>query len=506
MTTLLDALDDWSRRTPEAPLLRWAGSTESYAAVADASRRAGALFATEGVRPGDRVVTLLGNVPEYVHAVFGIYRLGAVLVPLNPLLRAEEIAATVRDCGAALVVAPDACDPGTLEALGSLGVRVVPASRLQAESGSAPDHGGPAAPSELGALLYTSATTGRSKGAMLSHAALRASADAYRSVLSLASSDVQVAFLPLFHSFGMCVVLNATIVGGGCVVLAGRFNPQMAVDLVADESVTVLTAITPMFAGMLVDVAGRPALPDFSALRLVGGGAAAIPPDLADRLVACLDAPIVQGWGLSETGASGTFTREARTLEAGDIGFPVPGIELRVVDDEGRDIADGERGELWIRGAALMSGYFGDAGATEAAFAPGGWLRTGDIGARRADGGYVFHDRAKEMIKRSGYNVYPAEVEAVLYRHPSVRLAAVIGIPSDQHGEEVVAAVVRRGDGPLDTAELREWVRGQVAPYKYPRQVVEFAELPLAPSGKILKRLIDRAPFAAGPVAGRVTA
>ncbi len=498
MTTLSAALHVIARRTPEKVAVVSGDRSVSYGALDLASRVGGYELAARGVGPGDRILILLPNMPQFVVAVLSAYRCGAVIVPLNPLLRADEVRAALDDCGARMVITWAGVDPQVVSAAKEAGALVIEtageadpfdpwADQTQTLTVlSEPD------PAALAALLYTSATTGKAKGAMLSHGALFAAADAYRQGLSLEASDIQVAFLPLFHSFGMSVILNASIIAGGTIVLSGRFEPSAAVDLIASSGATVVAAVTPMFAALIAEVGRRSEAPNFSRVRLVGGGATSIPPDLASRLVAAFGAKVVQGWGLSETGAAGTFTPEQTSLALGDIGVPLPGVEVRIVDGQGNDVDDEESGEIWIRGRTRMDGYYANPQATAEAITSDGWLRSGDIGRRSVTGSYFFQDRIKELIKRSGYNVYPAEIEAILYKHPQVKLAAVIGLPDQSVGEEVAAVVVRSGPEPIDIQALRQWVKDQVAPYKYPRFIAEAESLPLAPSGKIVKRRIDR--------------
>ena len=496
MMTLLSALSAAVCRDPDQVALKFGDRSVTYGSLDRASDVGAEMLAAHGIGAGDRVIVLLPNVPQFVVAALSAYKRQAVVVPLNPLLRGGEVAGALADCGARLVVTWPGADDAGLKVLGQAAPVIMiagtggPFGPEAIPSGPRPA-GATARPSDLAALLYTSATTGTAKGVMLSHESLWAGADAFRQVFGLTSADTQVALVPLFHALGMTVVLNASLLAGCTVVLeAGRFQPSAALDLIASSGVTVVVAVTPMFASLLAEYDSRAEVPDLSRVRLVGGGAASIPPDLADRLVRAFGAKIGQGWGLTEA-APGCYTGAQDGLLLGDIGCPMPGTQIRVVDDHGRDLPVETPGELWLRGRAVMTGYFGNPRATSEAITDDGWLRTGDIGRLRADGGYTFVGRIKEVIKRSGFNIYPAEVEAALMRHPDVRLAAVLGVPDAERGEEVAAAVIRRGAAPLDLGELQQWIKEQVAPYKYPRLIVEVDELPLAASGKVLKRAID---------------
>ena len=498
MTTLLSALSAAVSRDPDKVALKFDGLSVSYGSLDCASDAAAETLAAHGIGVGDCVVVLLPNVPHFVVTVLAAYKLRAVAVPLNPLLRGGEVAGALADCGAKLVVTWPGAHASALQVLRQAAATLVMIGDLAGPFGPQgtprePRHGPvEARPSDLAVLLYTSATTGTAKGVMLSHRSLRAASGAFRQVLNLSSDDTQAALVPLFHALGMTVVLNSSLLAGCTVVLeASRFQPAAALDLIESNDVTVVIAVTPMLAGLLAECESRAAPPDLSKVRLIGGGGTSIPPDLADRLVRTFDAKVGQGWGLTETAGAGAYAGNHDGLGPGDIGVPMPGMQLRVVDEDGLDLPAGAAGELWLRGPAVMDGYFGNPRATSETITEDGWLRTGDIGRLRAGGGYTFVGRIKEVIKRSGFNIYPAEVEAALMRHPDVRLAAVLGVPDAERGEEVAAAVIRRGAAPLDLDRLQQWIKEQVAPYKYPRLIVEVDELPLAASGKVLKRAID---------------
>ena len=496
-------LREQASHQPDAVVLLSDHGPTSYRQLLESVCRGEESLALLGVRAGDRVLIALPNAPSFVSILYAVYAVGAIAVPLSPGLKLEELAVAIEDCEPTIVIVSALFNPSLTAELQVRSRCLVVGPELDALSAAVAGDPVLAATQTLNdddvcTLLYTSATTGRAKGAMLSHGAVVAAADAYRDVLGLTARDRQIAMLPLFHSFGFSVVLNASILAGGSIVLMPRFSPAAAVDLISANGVTVVTGVTPMFAALLGEIAKREETLDFPSVRLAGGGATSIPPELASRMAATFSARVVQGWGLSETGAAGTFTREKDYLDPGEIGSPVKGLQVRVVDERGADCPPDQPGELWIRGRSVMKGYFGNEAATHAAFTDDGWLRTGDIARSRADGGFVFQDRSKEIIKRSGYNVYPAEVEAALFRHPDVALVAVLGVPDERVGEEVAAFVVRREGSPLDVEGVALWAQEQLASHKYPRIVVEVEALPLAPSGKVVKRLIDWRQLLAG--------
>jgi long-chain acyl-CoA synthetase len=475
----------------------------TYGQVDDLVWRTASLLRATGVSHGDRVMVLLPNVPQFVAVLFGILKVGAIAVPLHPLLKRREIGQLLKDSAPRVVFAWGAAaeevaavNDGSF-ALFATATEEIPSGACNldgalAKISTVSSTDGSVLPAAIATFLYTSGTTGVPKGAMMSHRAIAFGARAYASDFKLTQADRQIALLPLFHSMGLTVVLNATVVAGGSVVLVPRFNAETALQEIKTKSVTVLTAVTSMHTAFLALIDRDGGRTEFPALRLAGAGAATFPPDVAERVSRAYDCEILQAYGLSESCACATITDHGKTFATGEVGRAVPGIEVIVGDDGGNPLPAGDVGEILIRGPNLMNGYHGHRDASEEAFAPGGWLRSGDLGRADESGRIFFVDRLKEIIIRGGMNVYPSELESVLYEHPAVGLAAVIGIPDAALGEEICALVVTRSGVPLDTIALKEWVKERVAPYKYPRHVIEVSELPLAPSGKIMKRAIDR--------------
>jgi long-chain acyl-CoA synthetase len=452
------------------------------------SARAAALLAAHGVGRGDRVAVQLPNVPAFVDFYFGILRLGAVVVPINPLLRGAESAYALEDADARLLIAWHESEPPAGEA----GERV---EAVQIEEpfggGVADDLTGDDAvvavdPEETAVILYTSGTTGRPKGAELTHRNLGLNTLAVVAALGIDGDDVLLGTLPLYHSFGQTCTLNASIAVGARLALLTRFDPEAAVDLVVREGVTIAMGVPTMLAGIAAAAAGRGPFPR---LRFAASGGAPLPREQAESFERATGVPVLDTWGLSETSPAATLNRPGED-RAGSVGKPIEGVEVKVLDDDGREVATGEVGQLAIRGHNVMKGYWRRPEATAAAITPEGWFLTGDLGRADEDGYLYVVGRLKDMIIRGGLNVYPREVEEVLHRHPAVAEAAVVGVADERLGEEVAAAVVLAPGVTAAPDELRDWMRQRVAPFKYPRHVWLVEELPKGPTGKILKREI----------------
>lgn len=341
-------------------------------------------------------------------------------------------------------------------------------------------------PDDTAVILYTSGTTGEPKGAELTHANLTANADVVRrDLFDLGPDDVVLGALPLFHSFGQVCCLNAPVAAGAAVSLVERFDAAAVLATIAGHRVTVVPGVPTMFVALL----GRPDLAahDLSAVRVCMSGGAALPLEVLRGVEQAFGVAVLEGYGLSETSPAASFNHPGRVRKAGSVGTPIRGVEMRVVDESGAEIPQGETGEIVIRGHNVMKGYWRRPRETAAAIRDG-WFHTGDLGRVDEDGYFFVVDRKKDLIIRGGYNVYPREVEEVLYEHPAVAEAAVVGVPHPGLGEEVAAAVVLRPGATATAEELRDHVKAQVAPYKYPRIVWITDALPKSATGKLLKR------------------
>jgi long-chain acyl-CoA synthetase len=337
-------------------------------------------------------------------------------------------------------------------------------------------------------ILYTSGTTGTPKGAELSHANLLGNCETARSLFDLESERVTLGALPLFHSFGQTCAMNATIKGGGTLTLLPRFEPAKALEIIERDGVNVFEGVPTMY-GAILHAPERERF-DASSLEVCASGGAAMPVELLRGFEEAFGCKILEGYGLSETSPVASFNHPDRERKAGSIGTPIRGVEMKVVDEDDNELPAGEVGEIVIRGPNVMKGYWNRADATKEVLR-GGWLHTGDMAKVDDDGYFFIVDRKKDMIIRGGYNVYPREIEEVLYEHPAVREAAVVGVPDEELGEEIGAAVALKDGAQASADELREHVRSQVAAYKYPRVVWFVEDLPKGPTGKILKREIE---------------
>jgi long-chain acyl-CoA synthetase len=485
---LLDSVRDHADRAA----VRLADSAMTYRELDDASARVAGMLADRGIQPGERIAVMLPNVPEFAVAYYGILRAGCVVVPMNPLLKTREVAYYLRDAGAKAIFAWHTAFGDAQAGAEDAGAEaiVVDPQTLPAVLAAA-DPLAPMAPrddDDTAIILYTSGTTGHPKGAELTHANLLRNAEVVVADLAqLSADDVIFGGLPLFHSFGQTCALNAAIATGACVTLLPRFDPREALRQLARDRVTVLAGVPTMYVALLAHSADHD--DDLSALRVCISGGAALPVEVMKGFEAAFGCIVLEGYGLSETSPVACFNHPSRERKPGSIGTPIRGVEMRVVDSEGADCPPGDAGEIAIRGHNVMKGYWGRPEATREAI-PDGWFRTGDVGRIDEDGYFTIVDRKKDLIIRGGYNVYPREIEEVLYEHPAVAEAAVIGMPHPELGEEIAAAIALKPGATATAQELREFVKGQVAAYKYPRHVWFVDELPKGSTGKVLKREI----------------
>jgi long-chain acyl-CoA synthetase len=338
-------------------------------------------------------------------------------------------------------------------------------------------------------ILYTSGTTGKPKGAELTHAGLNSNArTTEETLLEATPDDVIMGCLPLFHVFGLTCSLNAGVRAGACLTLIPRFDGAKALEVIARDRVTIFEGVPTMFSAMLHQP--DPTASDVSSLRVCVSGGSAMPVEVMRSFEETFGCIVLEGYGLSETSPVASFNHPHAERKPGSIGTPIRGVEMRLVDDDGKDVAPDEVGEIAIRGENVMKGYWRRPDETAAAI-PDGWFRTGDLARRDEDGYFAIVDRKKEMIIRGGYNVYPREIEEALYEHPAVAEAACIGIKHPDLGEEVCAAVALKPGASADVDELREFVKARVAAYKYPRHVWIVDSLPKGPTGKILRRAVE---------------
>ncbi|MFJ1766879.1 long-chain fatty acid--CoA ligase [Amycolatopsis sp. NPDC088138] len=491
MTNLSGVLSDAARARPDTAAVVHNGLSRTFAELDGLSARAATLLVDQGVRPGDRVALVLPNSVEFLVLYYAILRAGAVVVPMNPLLKAREIEHHLTDGEVGLV-----CTDGrTLEEVRSAieGLekppRVLTAGALPAAVAVLAPQAEPVdrADGDTAVILYTSGTTGQPKGAELTHGSLACNAVAFIEATELRPGDVLFAALPLFHVFGLVCLVGAAVRAGARLALVERFDAGAALDLIDAQRVSVFVGVPTMFAALLA--ARREG---DTSLRLAVSGGAAMPQPLAREFAAAMGAPVLEGYGMSETSPIVSVNLPGDRGRPGSVGRPIAGVAVRVVDDLGASLPAGEVGEVEVRGHNVMKGYWRRPAST-AEVLYDGWLSTGDLGRLDEDGFLYIVDRKKDLVIRGGFNVYPREIEDVLHEHPAVAEAVVVAVPHESLGEEVAAAVVLGPGRTASADELREFVKSRVAPYKYPRHVWLLDELPKGATGKILRREVAAA-------------
>ena len=490
-------LTDTAERHGDRPALKLDDTVVTYAQLDEASARVAGLLAAKGLEPGDRVGIMLPNVPYFGVVYYGVLRAGGVVVPMNVLLKGREVAFYLEDPGAKLLFAwhdfADAAEQGA-EKAGAEAIVVKPGEFEQMLADAEPatevaDRDG----DDTAVILYTSGTTGTPKGAELTHANLRTNCEiSARKLARSSEEDVLLGALPLFHSFGQTCGLNAAVSVGACLSMIPRFDPGKALQIIERDGVTIFQGVPTMYHAMLNHPEREQA--DVSSLRACMSGGAAMPVEVMRGFEEAFGCQVLEGYGLSETSPVASFNHPDKERKPGSIGTPIEGVEMKLVDDEGNDVdgtGDDAVGEIAIRGHNVMKGYWDRGDATKEVMDDDGWFRTGDMAKVDEDGYFFIVDRKKDMIIRGGYNVYPREVEEVLYEHPAVSEAAVVAVPDEKMGEEVGAAIVLKDGEDADADEIRGYVKERVANYKYPRKIWFADELPKGPTGKILKRQIE---------------
>ena len=498
-------LRETASAAPDRPAALYSGGKLSYGDLDMLSDRLAAGLEVAGVRPGERVGLQLPNIPQFLIGYFGILKCGAVAVPLNVMLKAPELAFQLGDCGARLLITWEGILGDAAKGAEAAGVDPVYAVGHPAEAGDGieafdrllaiPVHGYPLARRDLtdtAAVVYTAGTTGRPKGAMLSHIQLYMNADIPGRLFGVRPDDVVITVLPLFHVFGLSSIVNVCVRFGCTMSLVPRFDAAEVLTAIERDRATIFEGVPTMFIALL----GHPDLGryDVSSLRVAISGGASIPAPVLDAFERHFGVVILEGYGMTETASTTTFNLSETERRVYSVGKPIWGTQTQVWDGAGHPLPPGRDnvGEVVTCGLHVMKGYLNDPEATAAVFT-GDWLHTGDLGYFDEDGFLFIVGRQKELIIRGGYNVYPREIEDVLHAHPAVAEAAVLGIPDARLGEEVMAVVILRPGASVTTAELLAYCRERLAAYKYPR-VFEFrAELPKSSLGKVLKdQLIPR--------------
>lgn len=479
----------------------------TYAALDRASDGVAGALAAAGVREGDRLGLLCGNGPELVIAYLGVLKAGGTLVPLNLLLNPKEMTYILADSGAAGLIhheAFDAVAAAALDGQTDVAVRVRVRVRIGATPSTDPamlDFGAmmrSAAPPPVrvcdprhatAAILYTSGTTGRPKGAMLSHANLIANADGVAQALALTPADRILVVLPMFHAFAVTVGVLTPLLHGLGIVPVPKFDPGAISAAIGRHGASVFLGV-PSLYGVLLRLDAE-MLAHWRSVRVCVSGGAAMPAALMTAFQHRFGIPVLEGDGPTECGPVTCVNPVAGVRKPGSIGPPIPTVETRILDREGGEVPDGTYGEVCVRGPSVMQGYHNQPEATRESFF-GDWFRTGDLGYRDADGYVYLVDRIKDLIITNGMNVYPRVIEEALYAHPEVAEAAVVGDPDARHGEIPVAHVVLRGGSSATEATLRTWCREHLGRHEVPRRLIIRDALPKNAAGKILKRELRR--------------
>lgn len=498
---------------PEKTAIVFGDKRFTFAQLAGAVNQIAGGLAALGIGKGDKVALSCPNLPYFPMVYYAILKTGATVVPLNVLLKGREIAYHLSDSDAKAYL----CFQGTPELPmaqeGFKGFGEVPgcehffvitadpaaASPIddtktlgQLMAGQSPVFDmADTAPEDTAVILYTSGTTGFPKGAELSQSNMMMNALASRDLLQLVKDDVHVLVLPLFHSFGQTVQMNAGFAAGNTLALIARFDAETVLGTFQSERATVFAGVPTMYWALLTheDKAGKFDLDKIAdTLRIGVSGGASMPLEILKGIEKKYRIPVIEGYGLSETSPVATFNHLDRERKPGSIGTPIWGVDVKVVDDKGATVPVDDIGEIAIRGTNVMKGYYNKPEATAEAFNGGAWFHTGDLGKMDADGYFYIVDRVKDMIIRGGFNIYPREIEEVLLTHPAVSLASVIGVPHDRHGEEVKAYIVVKDGVSATPEEIIAWSKEQMAAYKYPRLVEIREALPMTATGKILKK------------------
>jgi long-chain acyl-CoA synthetase len=513
MLNLSVFLEDSARRHPDRDAVVLGDLRMGYAQVDGFANQVANLLVSRGIRPGDKVALSCPNLPYFPVVYYGILKAGGTVVPLNVLLKGREIGYHLGDsdakayfcfqgtpelpmgteghagfeqaagCEHFFMITADMAAPSPVEGTETLMQAI---AEQPAEFQSVDTE-----PTDTAVILYTSGTTGQPKGAELSHSNMVMNALTCNRLFetTLSTRDVHLLTLPLFHSFGQTVNMNAGFSSGATLVLLPRFDAQQAIGLMQSEDITFFAGVPTMYWGLLgaltddvdVDRVAR------NLRRAVAGGSA-LPVEILKRFKEKFHVQILEGYGLSETSPVATFSDPEQDPRPGSIGLPIWGIEVKLVDPDWKTVEGADQvGEIAIRGHNIMKGYYNRPEAT-AEVMRDGWFKTGDLARRDEDGFYYIVDRAKDMIIRGGYNVYPREIEEVLMTHEAVSLAAVVGVPHERHGEEIKAYVILEDGASVTAEDLVAWAKEQMAGYKYPRIVELVSSLPMTATGKILKR------------------
>ncbi len=513
MLNLVSVFEHSAKEFPDKKAIIFQDKNFTFAQTSAMVNKVANALKAKGIQKGDKVALSCLNLPYFPMIYYGILKIGAVVVPLNVLLKGREIAYHLNDsdakayfcfqgtpelpmakegfagfnkadgCEYFCIITADPAAQSPIEGTQTLG-RFIADADITCDTELT-------SPEDTAVILYTSGTTGFPKGAELSHSNMVMNAVGSRHLFQLTADDVHAIVLPLFHSFGQTCQMNAGFSAGNTLVMIPKFMPEEVLGAIQNEKASIFAGVPTMYWAML-NYQDKEGKFDFDkigdTLRVGVSGASSLPIEIIKGIEKKYKIPILEGYGLSETCPVATFSHLNKERKPGSVGTPIWGVEVEIFDKDNNVLPIGEVGELVIRGHNVMKGYYKKPEATAEAFDGTTWFHTGDLGKKDNDGYFYIVDRVKDMIIRGGYNVYPREIEEVLLTHPDVSLVSVLGIPHDRHGEEIVAYIVPNSGANITEAQIIEWSKEQMAAYKYPR-IIHFREsLPMTATGKILKK------------------
>lgn len=510
MLNLSTILESSAAKHPDSAAFIFGETSLSFSQINQAANQIANGLISKGIGKGDKVALNCLNLPYFPMVYFGILKAGAVVVPLSVLLKRAEVAyhlenseakacisfigtadlpmaaenhagfSEVASCEHFFVITTESDEASPIDGVETLGQLMAgQAANIETAQTNAED---------TAVIIYTSGTTGQPKGAELTHSNLLLNAILSTNVFDTSADDTQLIVLPLFHIFAMTTLMNAGIYKGAKSVLLPRFDAEAVLGLMDKHKVSVFAGVPTMYWGLLNYDNNKFDLGSISGnLKTCVSGGASLPVKVIEDFKAKFNVSILEGYGMSEGSPVVTFNQADVGLKAGSIGTPVWGVEVKIIDEAGKEVPIGEKGELIYRGHNVMKGYYNKPEATAASL-KNGWLHSGDVAIKDEDGFFYIVDRTKDMIIRGGYNVYPREVEEVMMRHEAVSMVAVIGIPDEKMGEEIKAFVVLKDGETIEEADLIEWTKGNIASYKYPRHIAFIENLPMNATGKILKK------------------
>ncbi|RTZ99274.1 MAG: long-chain fatty acid--CoA ligase [Deltaproteobacteria bacterium] len=513
MLNLVATFEHSANEFPDKKAIIFQDKSFTFSQVAAMVNKVASALKEKGIQKGDKVALSCLNLPYFPMVYYGILKIGAVVVPLNVLLKGREIAYHLNDseakayfcfqgtpelpmaregfkgfnqadkCEQFFVITADPAAASPIDGTTTFGQLIAKASPVCDTEATEPE--------DTSVILYTSGTTGFPKGAELSHSNMTMNAIGCRHLLQLTPDDVHAIVLPLFHSFGQTVQMNAGFSTGNTLILIPRFTPEDVLSAIQNDGASVFAGVPTMYWAIL-NFEDKEDRFDFdkiaNTLRVGVSGASSLPLEIIKGIEKKYNIPILEGYGMSETCPVATFSHLTKKRKPGSIGTPIWGIEVDIFDKENNSLGVDEVGEVVIRGHNVMKGYYNKPEATAKTIDDNNWLHSGDLGKKDADGYFYIVDRVKDMIIRGGFNVYPREIEEVLLTHPDVSLVAVLGVPHDRHGEEIAAYVVPTTGASITEEALVKWSKEQMAVYKYPRIVHLRDSLPMTATGKILKK------------------